>query len=146
MAALQAGGLPGTQGGLPPPGPPPPPPTITLEGPSETAIFVFKARWEIGPTDPTAIATTIENYSQFLHGNLDATTMLAIMTGGASPGAYLSTKIQDSHPMLVHSLGTYGNMVIMSQFRGGFFALVGDAYLNAPHRSSVKQTRQRWYP
>jgi hypothetical protein len=94
--------------------------------------FVSKAFWELGPVDPQAIARDLETYNEFLASGLDAPTKLSVISGRASLSAFLSTSLGETKPLIVHSLGIYGDMVTRSNFRGQFFGLTRDSYLDSP--------------
>jgi hypothetical protein len=61
----------------------------------------------------------------------DVATRL-LVSGRASNSAFLSTKLAESRPLLMHLLGIHGDMATQSHFRGQFFRLTGDAYLDPP--------------
>jgi hypothetical protein len=134
MAALQeaapaAGGQNGVMpGGVPPPGPPPP--GLARQVPAPDSDFVSRAFWKLEPQDPQDIARELESYNEFLSTNPDAA--MSVILGRASNSAFLSTKLAEPRPLLMHSLGIYGDMVTWSHFRGQFFGLTGDSYLDSP--------------
>jgi hypothetical protein len=128
MAALQGaapgGYLGGIRDGVPPPGPPLHPQVQSLQAPSADAGFVSNAFWEIRPRDPRSIAQEIESYN--------AATKQLVISGRSHLAAFLSTRLGESRPLMVHSLGTYGDTVARSLVRGQFFGLTGDTYLDPP--------------
>jgi hypothetical protein len=136
MAALQeaAPGASAQQlpGGVPPPGHPPPPPGQALQPPAGDMGFVSKAFWELGPVDPQAITRELKTYNAFLASGLDAPMRLSVISGRAYLLAFLSTRLGETKTLLVQSLGIYGDMVTRSNFRGQFFGLTGDSYLDSP--------------
>jgi hypothetical protein len=137
MAALQeASSVPGAQqqglpGGVPPPGPPPPPPGQALQPPAGDMGFVSKVFWELGPVDQQAIARELEKYNEFLASGSNPPTKLSVISGRASLSAFLSTRLGETRPLIMHSLGIYGDMVARSNFRGQFLGLTGDSLLDS---------------
>jgi hypothetical protein len=81
---------------------------------------------------PQAIARELETYNKFLASGLDAPTKLSVISGRASLMAFLSSRLGETKPLIVHFLGIYGDMVTWSNFRGQFFGLTGDSYLDSP--------------
>jgi hypothetical protein len=63
--------------------------------------------------------------------NPDVATKLSVILGRASNSAFLSTTLAELRPLLMHSLGIYGDMMTLSHFRGQFFGITGDSYLDS---------------
>jgi hypothetical protein len=82
--------------------------------------------------DPQAIARELKTYNEFLASGLDAPTKLSVISGRASLSAFLSARLGKTKPLLVHSLGIYGDRVTRSNFRGQFFGLTDDSYPDSP--------------
>jgi hypothetical protein len=59
-------------------------------------------------------------------------TKLTVISDRSSVAPFLPMKLNESRPIMVHLLGTYGYMVTHSHFRSHFLGLIGDSYLDSP--------------
>jgi hypothetical protein len=148
MAVLQgaapAGPIESLPGGIPPPRPPPHPPVHPPQASVADSGFLSKAFWEAGSRDMIAIVQEIGNYNQFLATNPEEATALSVVSGWASLSVSLSTKMNERRPLLVHSLGTYGYMVMCSHFRGQLCELMVGAYLTLLLQQCGNETHSSW--